>query len=156
MAPSMLDRLTRSLATYKRGPAWSFFFLRLLRVPSKAPVLVWRELRDCLCRNGVLHLGDKVVYSILPLGGMDAHFVSRLLDASPNHSLSLQSERASLYFNLCRGGVYSFTRRDWSPRVGMLVCCYALRSSILEIHLLGEVPGGVSSWCGGVMSTFQY
>lgn len=29
----------------------------------------------------------------------------------------------------------------------MLVCCYALRSSILEIHLFGEVPGGVRYWC---------
>jgi hypothetical protein len=29
----------------------------------------------------------------------------------------------------------------------MLVCCYALRSSILEIHLFGEVPGGVRFWC---------
>jgi hypothetical protein len=28
----------------------------------------------------------------------------------------------------------------------MLVCCYALRSSILEIHLFGEVPGG-AFWC---------
>mgnify|MGYP000028517847 CR=1 FL=1 len=30
----------------------------------------------------------------------------------------------------------------------MLVCCYALRSSILEIHLFGEVPSGVRYWCG--------
>jgi hypothetical protein len=32
----------------------------------------------------------------------------------------------------------------------MLVCCYALRSSILEIHLLGEVPGGVLVVCCGI------
>ena len=29
----------------------------------------------------------------------------------------------------------------------MLVCCYAFRSSILEIHLFGEVPGEVRYWC---------
>ena len=109
-------------------------------------MLIRRGLRKCLFWNGVLQLRNKVVYSI-SLRGMDEHLVFSLLSASPNHSLSLQSERASLYFNLCRGGVYSFTRRDWSPRVGMLVCCYALRSSILEIHLFGEAPGGVRCWC---------
>ena len=53
-----------------------------------------------------------------------------------------------LLFQPCRGEAFSFVRSGRARRVGMLVCCYALRSSILEIHLFGEVPGGVSFWCG--------
>jgi hypothetical protein len=52
-----------------------------------------------------------------------------------------------LVFQPCRCEAFSFIRSDRARRVGMLVCCYALRSSILEIHLFGEVPGGVSLWC---------
>jgi hypothetical protein len=108
---SSMSSASTLLPTYK-GAQLRFPNLVLVYIScQKLSVPIRRELRDCLCRNGVLHLGDKVVYSIL-LCGTDEHSVSNLLGASPNHSLSLQSERASLYFNLCRGGVYSFTRRD--------------------------------------------
>jgi len=49
-----------------------------------------------------------------------------------------------LVFQPCRCEAFSFVRSGRARRVGMLVCCYALRSNILEIHLFGEVPGGVS------------
>ena len=53
-----------------------------------------------------------------------------------------------LVFQSCRCEAFSLVRSGLARRVGMLVCCYALRSSTLEIHLFGEVPGGMSFWCG--------
>jgi hypothetical protein len=61
-----------------------------------------------------------------------------------------------LVFQPCRCEAFSLVRSGRARRVGMLVCCYALRSSTLEIHLFGEVPGGMSFWCGVMEMLLKY
>jgi hypothetical protein len=63
----------------KWSPAFSSSeSIRVVYSPAVKLVPIRRELRDCLCFNGAYCT----------------------VGASNNHSLSLQSERASLYFNL--------------------------------------------------------
>jgi hypothetical protein len=92
MAPSMLDRLSRSLATY--GASLVFFFLVV--TGALKPVVTRLTLSWGCCAKRRFALRRQGCNSILPLVEW-MHFVSRLLDASPESLTMLQSERASLY-----------------------------------------------------------
>jgi hypothetical protein len=70
---------------------------------------------------------------------MDAHLVSRLLDASPNPHYTLQSERQAC-ISICVGvGPLLLEETD---HLALMLCCY-----YAERHLLGGTWWSREFWC---------